>query len=164
MAQYWVFKRIMTLRASLIFLLVLILAGCADSTRSAYNRIYEQRTASSASSQHMLVMTDPLDWSSTQDGGRYDIWLPQGIYHVEGQDSDYLYYLAPERVSLGKQKMSSEQDGKAYDGGIFISKNASAKYSSGAYVDYDNGKKLLLFYFDSRFTKQEGKSWHYLSE
>ena len=100
-----------------------------------------------------------------QDGGRYDILLPQGIYHVEGQDGDYLYYLAPERVSLGKQKMSSEQDGKLYDGGIFVSKNAGSKYSSGAYVDYENGNKLLLFFLTSRFTKQGGaKSWHYLSE
>jgi hypothetical protein len=90
--------------------------------------------------------------------------LPQGIYHVEGQDDDYLYFQAPERVSLGKQKMSSEQDGKLYDGGIFISKKAGTKYSSGAYVDYENGKKLLLFFFDSRFTKQEGKSWHYVNE
>jgi hypothetical protein len=162
MAQYCVFKRTMIFRVSLMLLLPLILVGCA--THPASNRIYEQRAASSASSQRMLVLTDPLDWHSTQDGGRYDIWLPQGIYHVEGQDDDYLYYLAPERVSLGKQKMSSEQDGKLYDGGIFISKNAGAKYSSGAYVDYDNGKKLLLFFFDSRFTKQEGKSWHYLSE
>ena len=164
MAQYWIFKRIMTFRVPLMFLLSLILTGCAHSNRSAYNRIYEQRAASPASSQRMLVLTDPLDWFSSQDGGRYDIWLPQGIYHVEGQDDDYLYYQAPERVSLGKQKMSSEQDGKLYDGGIFISKNTSAKYSSGAYVDYENGRKLLLFFFDSRFTKQEGETWHYLSE
>ena len=154
----------MIFRASLVLLLTLILTGCVNSNRSAYNRIYEQRTALPASSQRMLVLSDSLDWSSIQDGGRYDIWLPQGIYHVEGQDDDYQYYQAPERVSLGKQKMSSDQDGKLYDGGIFISRNASSKYSAGAYVDYENGKKLLLFFFDSRFTKQEGKSWHYLGE
>ena len=152
----------MTIRVSLMFSLALFLIGCA--THPPSNRIYEQRAALPASSQRILVMTDPFSWHSTQDGGRRDISLPQGIYHVEGQDDDYLYYQAPERVSLGKQKMSSEQDGKLYDGGIFISKHAGSKYSSGAYVDYENGKKLLLFSFGSRFTKQEGKSWHYVNE
>jgi hypothetical protein len=44
---------------------------------------------------------------------------------------------------------------------IFISKGAGPKYSSGAYIDYVGGEKLMLFHFDSRFTGQEGKLWRY---
>jgi hypothetical protein len=31
-------------------------------------------------------------------------------------------------------------------------------------VDFKHRQKLLLFFFDSRFTKQEGDTWHYLDE
>jgi hypothetical protein len=128
---------------------------------SGSNRIWEERNAPAATAQRTLVMSEPLDWFASENGDRYDIWLPPGAYHVEAEESDYLYYKAPERVSLGKTKFFSAQDSRTYDGGIFISKSASSKYSSGAYIDYEGGKKLLLFCFDFRFTGQEGKRWHY---
>ncbi len=125
------------------------------------NRIWEERAASTAIAHRSLVMSEPLDWFASENGDRHDIWLPQGTYHVEAEDHDYLYYKAPERVSLGQTKFFSAQDSRTYGGGIFISKSSGSKYSSGAYIDYEGGKKLLLFYFDSRFTGQEGKRWHY---
>jgi len=164
MAQYWPVMRLIIFRAALALLLVLFLTGCAHLFHPASTRIYEERAASPASAQRVLFLSEPLDWSSSVKGDRYDILLPQGIYHVEGRDDDYLYYLAPERVSLGKKKIFSDQDSGGYDGGIFISRNARSKYPSGAYIDYKNGNKLLLFFFDSRFTKKEGESWHYINE
>jgi hypothetical protein len=63
---------------------------------------------------------------------------------------------------LGKTKFFSKQDSRTYSGGIFVSKKTNPKaHSSGAYIDYEGGRKLLLFVFDSRFTGQEGKRWHY---
>ena len=110
-------------------------------------------------------MSEPLDWFASESGNRYDIWLPKGTYQVQAEDSDYWYFRAPERVSLGKTKVFSKQDGRTYDGGIFISKKTNPKaYSSGAFVDYEGGRKLLLFAFDFRFTGQEGKRWHFVGE
>jgi hypothetical protein len=151
----------MIARVPFVLLLTLILTGCANLILPQSNRIWEERDAPSATAHRSLVMSEPLDWFASESGDRYDIWLPQGTYHVEAEDSDYLYYKAPNEVSLGKKKFFSAQDSRTYDGGIFISKNASSKYSSGAYIDYEGGKKLLLFYFDFRFTQQEGKRWHY---
>jgi len=80
-------------------------------------------------------------------------------------DGDYWYFRAPDRVSLGKTKRFSKQDSRTFNGGIFISKTTSPKaYSSGAYIDYEGGRKLLLFVFDFRFNGQEGKRWHYVEE
>ena len=154
-------RRIMTSRVFIALLPVLVATGCANMILPGSNRIWEERTAVPATSQRSLVMSEPLDWFASENGERYDIWLPSGTYHVEAEDSDYLYYEAPERVSLGKRKFFSTQDSRTYDGGIFISESASSKYSSGAYIDYKDGQKLLLFYFDSRFTGQAGKRWHY---
>ena len=125
------------------------------------NRIQEERAPAPATSHRSLVMSEPLDWFASESGNRYDIWLPQGAYHVEAEDSDYLYYKAPGAVSQREMKFFSGQDTSTCDGGIFISRNAGSRYSSGAYIEYKDGKKMLLFYFDFRFTGQEGKRWHY---
>jgi len=110
-------------------------------------------------------MSEPLDWFASENGDRYDIWLSQGTYHVEAEDSDYWYFRAPGRVSLGKTKVFSKQDSRTYNGGIFISKKTNPNaHSSGAFIDYEGGRKLLLFVFDFRFTGQEGKRWHYVDE
>jgi len=154
----------MITRISIMLILALTLTGCANMILPQSNRIYEERTASPATAHRSLVMSEPLDWFASESGDRYDIWLPQGAYHVQAEDSDYLYYKAPERVSLGKTKFFSAQDSRTYDGGVFISKSASSKYSSGAYIDYEGGKKLLLFFFDFRFTGQEGRRWQYVDE
>jgi|CZKV01.1.fsa_nt_gi hypothetical protein len=152
----------MIMRISFILLLALSLTGCADLILPGTNRIHEERTASPATDHRTLVMSEPLDWFASESGDRYDIWLSQGTYHVEAEDSDYWYFRAPERVSLGKTALFSKQDSRTYDGGIFISKNSNPKaYPSGAYVDYEDGKMLLLFAFDARFSGQEGKRWHY---
>jgi hypothetical protein len=151
----------MVLRVLAILLLALVLVGCADMILPQSNRIYEERTTSPATSDRQLILSAPLDWFASENGDRYDIFLPQGAYLVEAEDSDYLYYKAMARVTLGKKKLFSAQDNMPQGGGIFFSKSASSKYSSGAYVDYEDGKKLLIFFFDFRFTTQEGKRWHF---
>ncbi len=155
----------MTTRIFFVLLLALVLAGCANLILPGSNRIHEERTASPATSHRTLLMSEPLDWFASESGDRYDIWLPGGTYHVEAEDSDYWYFRAPEEVSLGKTKPFSKQESRRYDGGVFISKNTNPKtYPSGAFIEYEGGKKLLLFAFDFRFTGQEGKRWRYTDE
>ena len=154
----------MSARIFLLLSLALILTGCADMTDPGSKCIHEERTVSPASTHRSLVMSEPLDWCASAGKALYDIWLPQGTYHVEAEDSDYWYFRAPEKVSLGKSAFFSNQGSSTSDGGIFISKSDSSKYSSGAYIDNKSGKKLLLFHFDLRFTVQEGKRWHYVDE
>lgn len=157
--------RVMITRVSFMLLLALVLAGCADMILPQSNRIWEERTVSSATAPRSLVMSEPLNWFASENGNRYDIWLPQGTYYVEAEDNDYWYFAAPGGVTMGKKKLFSAQDNMPQGGGIVISKKTNPKaYSSGAYVDYEGGRKLLVFYFDFRFTDQEGKRWHYIGQ
>jgi hypothetical protein len=146
-----------------LFALVLTLAGCVGPFRPS-TRIYEERASMVATSQRLLILSEQINWSSTVKGYRYEIQLPQGVYHVEARDDDYWYYVAPQQVSLGKNKFFADQDSNALDGGIFISRHPGAKYASGAYVDFKHHHKLLLFFFDWRFTRKEGDQWHYVEE
>ena len=151
----------MTTRIAFILLLALVLTGCADMILPQSNRIWEERTVVPATSDRQLILSAPLDWFASEKGDRYDIFLPQGNYLVEAEDSDYLYYKAMTGVTMGKKKLFSAQDNMPQGGGIFFSKRSGSKYSSGAYVDSTDGKKLLVFFFDFRFTAQEGKRWHF---
>jgi hypothetical protein len=117
-----------------------------------------------ATSQRQLIVSEPINWSATVKGYRYEIKLPQGIYHVQARDDDYLYYQASEHVVLGKNKFFAGQDNNSLEGGIFISRHPGTLYSSGAYVDFKYHRKLLLFYFDWRFHHMEGDQWHYVGE
>lgn len=144
-----------------LFVLAGLLAGCADLSLPGSSRIYEERVTQTATSEHMMVVSEPMVWTMSVDGNRYNFSLPIGTYSVTSRDEDYLYYTAPEPVSLGDAKLFANQDRRSYDGGIFIARNPRARYSSGAFIDQD-GKKLLLLYFDARFTNQEGKRWHYV--
>lgn len=144
--------------------LALLGGGCANLISPGTDRIWEERVTLPATNHRALVLSEPLDWFSSENGNRYDIWLPQGEYHVEAEDKDYLYHKAPGRISLGKKSLFSERDSRTYEGGIFIAKISGSKYSSGAYVAHEDGHKLLLFYFDSRFTGQEGGRWRYSNE
>jgi hypothetical protein len=154
----------MIMRISIMLLLALTLTGCANMILPQSNRIYEERTPSPATAHRSLVLSEPLDWFASENGDRYDIWLPQGTYRVQAEDGDYLYYEAPDKVALGKKKMFTAQDSMPQGGGIFFSKHDGTKYPSGAFVDFKDGEKLLVFYFDFRFTGQEGKRWHYVDE
>jgi hypothetical protein len=154
----------MPFRISIVLLLALILSGCADMILPGTNRIREERIVLPATAHRSLVMSEPLDWFASENGERYDVWLPQGTFHVEAQDNDYWYYKAPGKVSLGETPPFSNRDFRMFDGGIFMSRNPGSKYSSGAYIDYENGHKLLVFFFDSRFTGREGSKWYYINE
>jgi hypothetical protein len=154
-------KSVITEVRVLLLLSLLVLTGCADMILPQSNRIWEERTVTPATSDRYLILSAPLDWFASENGDRYDIFLPQGQYLIEAEDSDYLYYRAVARVTLGKKKFFSTQDNMPQEGGIFFSKRPGSKYSSGAYVDYEGGKKLLVFFFDFRFTTQEGKQWHF---
>jgi hypothetical protein len=155
----------MIARLTFILSLTLFVSGCADMVLPVSNRISQERTASLVTGKRSLVMSEPLNWFASEDGKKYDIYLPQGTFHLEAEDSDYWYFRAPEKVSVVITKLFSTPDGRSFDGGIFISKKTNPEaYSSGAYLNHEGGRMLLVMYFDFRFTDKEGKQWHYSNE
>jgi hypothetical protein len=153
-------NRAMSVRIFFILLLALVLNGCATPDYPGTQRIWVERTVSPLTSQRSLVMVGSLDWYSEEKIERYDVVLPKGEYHAVAQDQDYLYYEAQDNLSL-LHTLDSDQNSRLFNGGIFISRNPGSKYPYGAYIDYRNGHKLLVFSFDSRFMGEEGSVWHY---
>ena len=150
----------MSVRLLSILLLALILDGCATADYPGTQRIWVERPVSPFTSPRSLVMTGSLDWYSAEKDARYDVVLPKGEYRAAAQDKDYLYYEAQDNLSL-LHTTDADQDSKLFNGGIYISRNPDSRYQYGAYIDYKNGHKLLVFSFDSRFMGQEGNQWHY---
>jgi hypothetical protein len=150
----------MSARIFPILLLALVLNGCATPDYPGTKRIWVDRVASPATSHRSLVMVGALDWFSEEKADRYDVVLPKGAYHVVAQDKDYLYYEAQDNLTL-LHTTDSDQDSRLFNGGIYLSQSPDSQYQYGAYIDYKNGHKLLIFSFDSRFMGQEGAGWHY---
>jgi hypothetical protein len=150
----------MAVRILFMLLLALVLNGCATPDYPGTKRIWVEREVSPVTSPHTLVMVGPLDWYSQEKTERYDVVLPKGAYHVVAQDRDYLYYETQDNLSL-LHTTDADQNSRLFNGGIYISRNPGSQYQYGAYVDYKNGHKLLIFSFDSRFMGQEGSVWHY---
>jgi hypothetical protein len=150
----------MSARIFFILLLALVLNGCATPDYPGTKRIWVERTVSPVTSQCSLVMVGSLDWYSEERAERYDVVLPKGNYRVAAQDQDYLYYEAQDNLSL-LHTTDLGQDSRLFNGGVYVSRNPASKYPYGAYIDFKNGQKLLVFSFDSRFMGQEGTQWHY---
>jgi hypothetical protein len=153
-------NRTMAVRIFFILLLALVLNGCATTDYPGTKRIWVDRAVSPATSPRSLVMTGSLDWYSEEQSERYDVVLPKSTYHVVAQDQDYLYYQTQDNLTL-LHTTDSGQNSRLFNGGIYISRNPDSKYPYGAYIDYKNGDKLLIFSFDSRFMGEEGSIWHY---
>jgi hypothetical protein len=150
----------MTGRFFFILLLALVLNGCATPDYPGTKRIWVERVVSPFTSHRSLVMVGALDWYSVEKADRYDVVLPKGTYRVVAQDKDYLYYETPDNLTL-LHTTESDQNSRLFNGGIYLSRNPDSLYQYGAYIDYKNGHKLLVFSFDSRFMGQEGADWHY---
>ena len=115
-------------------------------------------------SERLLILQEPLTRNAHERGGmdRYDYHLLTGSYRLESEDSDYLYFEGASKITVVTQKTGQPQDSRDLSGGIFIAKQgSSSQYLGGAFIDWDNGKKLLLVTFDSDFFGAEGRFWHY---
>jgi hypothetical protein len=150
----------MPVRILFILLLALVLNGCATADYPGTKRLWVERAVSPAASPRTLVMVGSLDWYSEEKGERYDVVLPKSTYRVVAQDQDYFYYETQDNLTL-LHTTDLGQNSRLFNGGIYLSRNAGSPYQYGAYVDYKNGHKLLIFSFDSRFMGQEGSNWHY---
>jgi hypothetical protein len=145
----------------LLAIALVVLAGCAGVSLGT-PRIWQERVVAVVSSSKKLIISEPLSRSAHEGADRYDFHLPKGEYRLEAEDSDYLYYEGVEKIVLVVQKGYGQPEGRPQKGGIFIAKNRSASVNpGGAYVDWDDGKKLLLVTLDSDFFGVEGRFWHY---
>ena len=145
----------------ILTIVALLLAGCVGVSLGT-PRIWQERQIKTLESADRLILLTWVRRSAHESSDRYDIELLKGEYRLRAEDNNYLYYECQEKIHLVVQKAGKQADGRYMKGGIFIAKpQTNASYPGGAYIDWDDGKKLLLVSFDSDFFGFEGKCWHY---
>ena len=142
-----------------LFSLVATFSGCMSPITPGSPRIWEERTVSNPVSSQGLELREPLNWFAKEFLDRYDIFLPAGKYVLEADDADYLYFGAPQKIGYVVAKSGALPDSRQLAGGIFLAKSDRAAHPAGAYIAWDDGKRLLLMRFDYAFTTQKGKRW-----
>jgi hypothetical protein len=61
---------------------------------------------------------------------------------------------------MSVKELLTAEDGRQMQGGIFIAKDLKlSKYSAGGYIDWTDGKMLLVMSFPPSFTREEGDKW-----
>ncbi len=151
---------------SIVAICLLFLAGCVGVSLGT-PRIWEERQVTSLQSGRKLILVEPLTRTAHERGGAdlYHYLMPAGVYQLEAEDNEYLYYRCASKIVAVVQKAGQSEDGRPLDGGIFVAKAGSnARYQGGGYIDWDNGAKLLLVTLDSYFFDAEGRYWHYGDE
>lgn len=84
--------------------------------------------------------------------------LPAGIYALEGEDADYLYFAAPEPVEYRIVAGGAVQDGQRSPGGVALAKRYSMVPAS-VYSSIGGGRKILTWKLGSEFMAEEGRRW-----
>lgn len=108
-----------------------------------------------------LTFNEPEVWLDS-DGVRpatKGIRLPSGTHELEAEDTDYLYYRAPERFEW--RLLENDQVKKAgfEQGGIYVSKSLIALVPAGIYMSLDEKKKTLIWKLGSDFMRLGGSKW-----
>lgn len=142
-----------------------VLAGCFGPAFEP-RKIWEERVATSISTPSGLELIDDLHvWAVEGGGKRYNLYLPKGIYVAAAEDDGYVYYKAPAKIGLSVKELLAAEDARQFKGGIFVAKGLQpSKYSAGGYIDWTDGKMLLVMAFPPSFMREEGEKWRRVSK
>jgi hypothetical protein len=137
-----------------------LLAGCLGPLFEP-RRISEERAATTISTSSNLELADDLHvWAVDGGGKKYNLYLPKGIYVAAAEDNQYVYYKAPSKIGMSVKELLVAEDARQMQGGIFLAKDLKlSKYSAGGYIDWTDGKMLLVMSFPPSFMREEGEKW-----
>jgi hypothetical protein len=153
-----------TFRFALLGVLTL-LAGCFGPAFEP-RKIWEERVITASSSPSNLELIDDLHaWAVEGGGKKYNLYLPKGIYVAAAEDDRYVYYKAPSAIGMSVKTLLAAEDARQVQGGIFLAKDLKlSKYSAGGYIDWTDGRMLLVMSFPPSFMREEGEKWRRLAK
>ncbi|BDA79607.1 hypothetical protein LPTSP3_g25370 [Leptospira kobayashii] len=89
------------------------------------------------------------------------IRFPPGIYILEVESSDYLFFHSPEPLEFRIFKNGKPVDGKKIKGGIMFAKRNNS--DAAPYAGYVNGEteteRIMVWKLGKDFLLREGKEW-----
>jgi hypothetical protein len=107
-----------------------------------------------------VMLSEPIVWL---DAPAYHaakgVRLPQGLYTLEAEDDDYLYFRAPSPLEMRILQDGRPVEGPDIPGGLAIGKILFPMLSPVAYIDVDSDHKMLVMKLGFDFTQMRGKQW-----
>lgn len=138
----------------------LLCSGCANVSQIDTSEENPSEIMAGESGR-ILVLLDTLNWFvSVPPTHREDAYLPKGTFIYVGEDVQYRYYKAPEKITyrLRNPLLGTMIDERIGEGGIYLSKTQRLR-RGGIYVHLENDKVERLLRFDASFFRAEGRKW-----
>lgn len=85
--------------------------------------------------------------------------FPPGVYTLEAEDKDYLYFRSPAPIEMRVLKDGKIVDGTDNSGGIMISKKLLNLIPAAGYIDEKASSKMMVWKLGRDFLRREGKDW-----
>ncbi|MFY9923769.1 MAG: hypothetical protein WAK51_04745 [Opitutaceae bacterium] len=89
----------------------------------------------------------------------HGIRFPPGVYVLEAEDADFLYFRSPKALELRIFKDSKMVGVRNIPGGLMLSKHLISMVPGAGYVDESGSNKMMLWKLGARFLQLKGKNW-----
>lgn len=137
-----------------------ILWGCS-ATRLSPIEDLEQQVQGVDYSTKRIVLIEPMIWLDSRDA-QSGIILPRGVYLLEAESRDYLYFAAPDYIEYRTLRENNEPDRRFLFGGLFLAKKRYNMIPAGAYYSISDLDKVHIWRLGSDFIEMEGEQWQKL--
>lgn len=89
----------------------------------------------------------------------HGIRFPPGLYVLEAEDADYLYFRSPKPLELRIFKDGKMVDGRDIPGGIMLTKHLLSLVPGAGYIDDTGTNKIMLWKLGANFLQLKGTNW-----
>jgi len=93
------------------------------------------------------------------DPALHGIRFPPGVYLLEAEDADFLYFRSPKPLEFRVFKDSKMVDGREIPGGLMLSKHFMSMVPGAGYIDETGSSKMMLWKLGANFLQLKGKNW-----
>lgn len=85
--------------------------------------------------------------------------LPPGVYRLEAENDQYLYFRAPQPIEMRVLKDGQIVDGRDIPGGLALAKGTLNPVPAVTYIDVDQNRKMHVMKHGFDFIQMRGKQW-----
>ncbi len=103
-----------------------------------------------------LFFQQPSVWVSfRQNRG---VRLPQGVYPLEAEDADYLYFRAPGAIEV-RARNGEQWEGPEFTGGVALARSLLTLPPAVVYVDSGPNLRMHVWKLGGEFMETRGTIW-----
>ena len=139
-----------------LILSAVILSGCIAQLDPAWLEVRSVKPATDASKT--VAVTEGMVFYDSIAPTR-GIRFPAGVYSLEAEDADYLYFRSTAPLEFHVFKGGQLTDARNIPGGIMLAKHFSL-VPGAAYIDGEkSGERMAVWKLGGEFLRIEGKFW-----